>query len=153
LLQTLPELAPQEREAAAARFLALPVHALSSDEQDEICRETLAVLDAPEFAPLWGKQAQAEVPVVGLIGGRALSGQIDRIVVTDERVLIVDYKTVRPPPESEDAVAPVYLRQLASYRAALERIYPGRPVDCAILWTEAPRLMPISPALLERHLP
>jgi ATP-dependent helicase/nuclease subunit A len=153
LLQTLPELPPEEREAAAARFLALPVHALSSDEQDEICRETLAVLDAPEFAPLWGKQAQAEVPVVGLIGGRALSGQIDRIVVTDERVLIVDYKTVRPPPESEDAVAPVYLRQLASYRAALERIYPGRPVDCAILWTEAPRLMPISPALLERHLP
>ncbi len=111
------------------------------------------MLGTPEFAPLWGPRAQAEVPVVGLIGGRALSGQIDRIVVTDERVLIVDYKTVRPPPESEDAVASVYLQQLASYRAALERIYPDRPVDCAILWTEAPRLMPISPALLERHLP
>ncbi len=153
LLQTLPELAPEERAAAAARFLALPVHALAPDEQDEICRETLAVLETPEFAPLWGPQAQAEVPVVGLINGRALSGQIDRIVVTAERVLIVDYKTVRPPPESEDAVAPVYLQQLASYRAALERIYPDRPVACAILWTEAPRLMPISPALLERHLP
>ena len=153
LLQTLPELPPAERAAAAARFLALPVHALSRDEQDDICRETLVVLETPEFAPLWGPQAQAEVPVVGLIGGRALSGQIDRIVVTGERVLIVDYKTVRPPPQSEDEVAPVYLQQLASYRAALERIYPDRPVVCAILWTEAPRLMPISPALLERHLP
>jgi ATP-dependent helicase/nuclease subunit A len=90
---------------------------------------------------------------VGLIGGRALSGQIDRIVVTDDRVLIVDYKTVRPPPRSENEVADVYLRQLASYRAALERIYPGRAVECAILWTEAPRLMPISPDLLARHLP
>ena len=152
LLQTLPELPPTERAAAAARFLALPVHALGADEQDNICRETLSVLETPEFAPLWGPQAQAEVPVVGLIGGRALSGQIDRIVVTDERVLIVDYKTLRPPP-SEDQVAPVYLQQLASYRAALERIYPDRAVACAILWTEAPRLMPISPALLERHLP
>jgi ATP-dependent helicase/nuclease subunit A len=153
LLQTLPQLLPAERAAAAQRFLALPVHALGADEQADICRETMTVLENPEFAALWGPAAQAEVPVVGLIGGRALSGQIDRIVVTDERVLIIDYKTIRPPPQSEDEVAPVYLQQLASYRAALERIYPDRPVACAILWTEGPRLMPISDALLERHLP
>jgi ATP-dependent helicase/nuclease subunit A len=153
LLQTLPELPPAERAVAARRFLALPVHALGTDEQEDICRETIAVLETPDFASLWGPEAQAEVPVVGLIGGRALSGQIDRIVVTSERVMIVDYKTVRPPPRSEDEVAAVYLQQLASYRAALERIYPDRPVVCAILWTEAPRLMPISPELLARHLP
>ncbi|HWB49162.1 MAG TPA: double-strand break repair helicase AddA [Stellaceae bacterium] len=153
LLQTLPELAAGERAAAARRFLALPVHALPPDEQEDIRRETLAVLDTPEFAALWGPDAQAEVPVVGLIGGRALSGQIDRIVVTPDRVLIVDYKTVRPPPGREDEVSAVYLQQLASYRAALERIYPDRSVRCAILWTEAPRLMPISPDLLARHLP
>jgi ATP-dependent helicase/nuclease subunit A len=153
LLQTLPALPEAERTAAARRFLALPVHALGADEQADICLETIAVLETPEFAPLWGPNAQAEVPVVGLIGGRALSGQVDRIVVTPERVLIVDYKTVRPPPRSETEVSAVYLQQLASYRAALERIYPDRPVACAILWTEAPRLMPISPDLLARHLP
>jgi ATP-dependent helicase/nuclease subunit A len=153
LLQTLPELPATEREAAARRFLSLPVHALSTDEQDDICREIIAVLETPEFAPLWGPEAQAEVPVVGLVGGRALSGQIDRIVVTDDRVLIVDYKSVRPPPQSEDQVAAVYLQQLAGYRVALEKIYPDRAVSCAILWTEAPRLMPISPDLLARHLP
>jgi ATP-dependent helicase/nuclease subunit A len=159
MLQTLPEFPVSEREAAARRFLALPVHSLPSEEQADICRETMAVLEMPEFAALWSDNAQAEVPVVGLIPGsspgtgRALSGQIDRIVVTDDGVLIVDYKTVRPPPQSEDEVAPVYLQQLASYRAALERIYPDRPVRCAILWTEAPRLMPISPELLARHLP
>jgi ATP-dependent helicase/nuclease subunit A len=153
LLQTLPAIPPVEREAAARRFLALPVHDLGPSEQDDICRETIAVLETPEFAQLWGPDAQAEVPVVGLVGGRALSGQIDRIVVTEDRVLIVDYKTVRPPPQSENEVAAAYLQQLASYRAALERIYPGRPVACAILWTEAPRLMPISPDLLTQHLP
>jgi ATP-dependent helicase/nuclease subunit A len=153
LLQTLPEFPPAEREAAARRFLALPVHALPAEEQDDICRETAAVLQDPEFAPLWGADSQAEVPVVGLIGGRALSGQIDRLVVTRERVLIVDYKTVRPPPQSEDNVAEVYIRQLASYSAALARIYPDREIACAILWTEAPRLMPISPERLARHLP
>jgi ATP-dependent helicase/nuclease subunit A len=153
LLQTLPDLPRDQRDSAAQRFLALPVHALDTAEQDDIRRETLAVLDAPEFAPLWGKDAQAEVPVVGLIGGHALSGQIDRLVATEREILIVDYKTVRPPPDSDTDVAPLYLQQLAIYRAALERIYPDRPIACAILWTAGPRLMPISPDLLTRHLP
>jgi ATP-dependent helicase/nuclease subunit A len=63
-------------------------------------------------------------------------------------VLIVDYKTMRAPPATEDEVAPIYLRQLASYRAALARIYPGREIRCALLWTEGPLLMPISPKTL-----
>jgi ATP-dependent helicase/nuclease subunit A len=153
LLQVLPELPPEERDSAARRFLALPVHGFDAAEQDEIRRETLCVIEAPEFAPLWGEDAQAEVPVVGLIGGHALSGQIDRLVATEREILIVDYKTVRPPPDSDADVAPLYLQQLAIYRAALERIYPDRPIACAILWTAGPRLMPISPDLLTRHLP
>ena len=157
--QGLPELPPADRAAAARRFLALPVHALDDAEQAEICGETLAVLSEPDFAALWGPDAQAEVSVVGLIPGtapgteHALSGQIDRLVVTPERVLIVDFKTVRPPPASEDQVPALYLQQMATYRAAIGRIYPGRRIDCALLWTDGPRLMPISPALLARHLP
>jgi ATP-dependent helicase/nuclease subunit A len=159
LLQSLPEVPPERRAEAARRFLALPVHGIPPEEQDEIGRETMAVLNDLDFAELWGADAQAEVPVVGLIPGsspgtwHALSGQIDRLVVTRERVLIVDYKTLRPPPATEEAVPAVYLRQLATYQAALQRIYPDRPVECALLWTEGPRLMPISPARLAGHLP
>ena len=159
LLQALPELPVAEREAAARRFLARPVHGLDAAEQAAICDETLAVLSDPGFAALWGPDAQAEVPVVGLIPGasagaeHALSGQIDRLVVSEERVLIVDFKTVRPAPATEDAVPPLYLQQLATYRAALARIYPGRRIDCALLWTDGPVLMPIAPKRLARHLP
>jgi ATP-dependent helicase/nuclease subunit A len=153
LLQSLPALPPAERDAAARRFLGLPTHALPHEEQDDIRRETLAVLDDPKFAALFGPASHAEVPLVGLIGGRALSGQIDRLVVSNDRVLIVDYKTMRPVPTSEDEVAPLYLRQLAIYRAALARIYPGRAIDCAFLWTQGPLLMPISSARLDGHGP
>jgi ATP-dependent helicase/nuclease subunit A len=144
LLQSLPELPAAERDGAARRYLALPVHALAEDEQDEIRRETLAIVSDPEFAPLFGPDSLAEVPLVGLVGGRALAGQIDRLVVEGDRVLVVDYKTLRPAPTTEAEVAPVYLRQLASYRAALAHIYPEREIRCALLWTEIPRLMPIS---------
>ena len=131
-------------EAAARGFLASPSHGLAVDEQDEIRQETLAVLDHPGFAALFGPDSQAEVPLVGLVDGHALSGQIDRLVVAADHVLIVDYKTMRAVPATEAEVAPIYLRQLAIYRAALARIYPGRDVRCALLWTQGPLLMPIS---------
>jgi len=153
LLQSLPELPAAERDIAAQRFLALPTHGLPADEQDEIRHQTLVVLSQPEFAPLFGPGSHAEVPLVGLIGGHAVSAQLDRLIVTDDRILIVDYKTLRPPPAVEEDVAPLYLRQLAIYRAALARIYPGREIRCALLWTEGPRLMPISPEILAGYLP
>ena len=145
LLQSLPELPAGEREDMARGFLALPAHGLSTEEQDEIRRETLAVLGHADFAAIFGPGSQAEVPLVGLVEGHALSGQIDRLVVEKDRVLVVDFKTLRPPPATEAEVAPIYLRQLALYRAALGQIYPKHQIRCALLWTEGPRLMPISP--------
>ena len=153
LLQSLPDLPPPSRAAAARRFLALPVHGLSPAQQEDLAAETLAVLDHADFAPLFAPGSQAEVPVVALLGGKALSGQIDRLLVRDDRVMIVDYKTLRPPPRAEADIPGAYLDQLAAYRAALAAIYPGRAISCALLWTEGPRLMPVSPALLDRHAP
>jgi ATP-dependent helicase/nuclease subunit A len=153
LLQALPALPIEERGVAARRFLALATHSLTAEEQDEIRRDTLAVLDHPDFAALFGPGSHGEVPLVGLIGGQAVSGQIDRLVVTENRVLIVDYKSLRPPPAAADEVAPIYLRQLGAYQAALARIYPDREIRCALLWTEGPRLMPISPEILAGYLP
>jgi ATP-dependent helicase/nuclease subunit A len=91
--------------------------------------------------------------LVGLVDGHALSGQIDRLVVEENRVLVVDFKTLRPPPATEAQVAPIYLRQLALYRSALGRIYPDHEIRCALLWTEGPRLMPISPERLAGYPP
>jgi ATP-dependent helicase/nuclease subunit A len=153
LLQILPELPPEARHAAAQRFLARPVHGIDAAEQAAIAVETLAVLEDPRFAPLFGPDSQAEVPIVGLLGDYALSGQIDRLVVGASEITIVDYKTLRPPPASESDVPPAYLRQLAVYRTAVASIYPGRAVRCALLWTDGPRLMAVNPALIDRHEP
>ena len=106
------------------------------------------MLEEPEFAPIFGPGSRAEVPVVGLVGNRALSGQIDRIAVTDDEVLVIDYKTLRPAPASELEVPAIYLDQLAAYVAAIREIYPGKRVRAALLWTDGPRLTPVSDTLL-----
>jgi ATP-dependent helicase/nuclease subunit A len=153
LLQSLPDVPPARRGAAARRFLALPVHGLAPEAREALLAETLAILAHPDFAPLFAPGSVAEVPVIGLLGELALAGQIDRLVVGEAAVLIVDYKTLRPPPLDEADVPEAYLDQLAAYRAAIATIYPDRPVRCALLWTEGPRLMPISAAALDRRDP
>jgi ATP-dependent helicase/nuclease subunit A len=151
LLQTLPALPADRRAAAGRRFLARGHLGLSAAEQRTWLAETLAVLDDPTVAPLFGPGSQAEVPVVGRLGGVVVAGQIDRLAVTANAVLILDYKTNRPPPTRVADVAPVYLAQLATYRALVRRIYPDRPVEAALLWTDGPRLMAIPGDLLDEQ--
>jgi ATP-dependent helicase/nuclease subunit A len=158
LLQSLPDLAPPAREAAARRLLARSAYGLGAGEIDEIAAETLRVLADPAFAAAFAPGSLAEAPIVARIGSpasgwRALAGRIDRLAIAADRVLVVDFKTNRPPPAEAAAVDPVYLAQLAAYRAALRPLFPGRAIACALLWTYAPRLMAIDDALLDRHAP
>jgi ATP-dependent helicase/nuclease subunit A len=153
LLQHLPERDPAEREAAARRFLARPGHGLSDEEQAELLREVLAIVDAPALAAAFGPGSLAEAPIVGRIAGRLVSGQVDRLVVTPDRVLVLDYKTNRPPPETPDDVAPLHLRQMAAYRAVLRAAFPGREVECVLVWTYGASPMVLPPRLLDAHAP
>jgi ATP-dependent helicase/nuclease subunit A len=81
-----------------------------------------------------------------------ISGQIDRLVVTPSEVLIVDYKTNHAPPDLPAEAPSGYVRQLALYRAVLQKLYPGLPVRAALLWTETPELMEISAPALDAQL-
>jgi ATP-dependent helicase/nuclease subunit A len=67
-----------------------------------------------------------------------------------DHVWILDYKTNRPPPERAEEVPGVYLRQMRAYRDAVSKVYPGRAVTCALLWTDGPRLMVLPELILNR---
>ncbi len=158
LLQWLPNLPPDSRSEAAARFLSRPGFELDAGDQAALAREVMAVLEAPDFAHLFGSDSVAEVAVTGTAAaadGRTfvISGQIDRLVVGDDSVAIVDYKSNRPPPDDPEAVAPVYLRQMAAYRHVIREAWPGRAVTAYLLWTDAPRLMALPDSLLDGHAP
>lgn len=81
-----------------------------------------------------------------------MSGQIDRLVVTSDEVLIVDFKTNQSPPKTAAEARAAYVRQLALYRAVLARLYPQKPVRAVLLWTEALEYMEISAPALDAAL-
>jgi ATP-dependent helicase/nuclease subunit A len=155
LLQHLPEVPPEDQERAARAFVAARGATLTQELRDEIVAETMAMVREASFAPLFRPGSLAEVPVVARIGAYDLEGQIDRLAEVDGSLLILDYKTNRPPPQTLDEVAPAYIAQLAGYRTALRGLFPGRTLRAALLWTDGPRLMEIpSPSLddAERRL-
>jgi len=157
LLESLPGVPVPDQRQAALRYLTLPAHDLTSEAIEEIASETLAVLNDPALAPLFGPDSQPEVPLVGAIstekGMRVISAQLDRLVVRDDDVMVIDYKTNRPPPLTEDMVPVPYLRQMAAYRAALRKIYPGKTVRAVLLWTDGPRAMSLDESHLDAQEP
>jgi ATP-dependent helicase/nuclease subunit A len=155
LLQSLPDVPPERRASVAQQFLLRAGRDLIA-EHDALVAEIIRLLDDARFKPLFAPGSRAEVPIVGrlTVAGRSqiVSGQIDRLVVTPDAVLIGDYKTDRPAPQRSADVPLGYLRQLALYRALLTRIYPGRSVRAALIWTDVPNLMELSEDALEREI-
>jgi len=80
-----------------------------------------------------------------------VTGKIDRLVQTGNSVLIVDYKTNRPPPADPAQVPEAYLLQLAAYRIGVARIFPEFLVRAALLWTDGPRIMEIADKVLDAY--
>jgi ATP-dependent helicase/nuclease subunit A len=153
LLQHLPDLPPERRPAAARFWLDRPGNALAAGEADALAAETLAILDHPALAPLFGPGSRAEVPLTGVVAGAVVGGLVDRLAVLDDRVLVADFKTNRRPPRGIEDTPVLYLRQLAAYRAVLRAIFPDRTIVCALVWTQAAQVVILPDALLEAHAP
>lgn len=152
LLEILPETAEEKRQAVSKNYLSDPAFGLSVAEVDDIWQKIDQLLTDAQFAPLFGPDSQAEVSFSAIVAGQPVAGQIDRLLVTEGEVLVIDYKTNRPPAQTLDAVPPQYVRQMAVYRDAMQQIYPNKTIRTALLWTEELRLMTLPDDLLSERL-
>ncbi len=81
---------------------------MSSSQAERIQKRGLRLLEDEKFKPLFAPGSKAEVPIIGEVDGRIISAQVDRLVVTDSEVMIVDFKTNRPAAKSLNEVPAVY---------------------------------------------
>lgn len=139
LFELLPDVPPQARGDTAMRLLRLLL-----PEETDVSRRLLwqsveRVFAMPELAPAFAPGARAEQALAGEVDGIQVVGQVDRFAVTDEEVLIVDFKSHLQPPDPANIPA-AYVRQLRLYARLLAQIYPGRGVRAALVWTAIPRV-------------
>lgn len=148
LLERLPDV-PFDRRAEAARaWLERQARDLEPGERADLLTAALAVLAEPAFAAVFSPSSLAEVPLAATVGGQVIAGTVDRLLIEEDRVTVVDFKTARRPPAGLDDVPESTLRQMAAYAAALEAIYPEREVRAALLYTQTPRLIAIPGPML-----
>jgi len=151
LLARLPDLATDKRREAAHAFLTR--RGVEDASAHALVEETMGVLENPEFAAVFAQDARAEIAIVAdlpeLGKDARVSGRLDRLAVESNAVLAIDFKTNRPAPGRLEDVPQLYLTQMALYRAALSKIFAGRRISCALVWTQVPCLMALPQELLD----
>lgn len=153
LLDMLPGLPPQRRPGAAASYLDVWGGALPESARLAIASKVLAAIGAPELSPIFGPGSRSEVALAGLLPrpGRpnlAYNGRLDRLLATDQGVLIVDFKLGETPEHPAEA----HIAQLALYRAALQPLYPEATIRAALVYLDGPTLTAISGGELDAAL-
>jgi len=153
LLENLPNWPRGDWSVIGADLLASSEDGESdAGARTALMAEAEAVLNAPDLAPIFAPGTLTEVEITADLLGRRLLGTIDRLVIDDTRVLAVDYKSNAIVPKAPAEVPEGLLRQMAAYRAALARVFPGHRIETALLWTTTPLLMPLPGALLDAAL-
>ena len=155
LLQSLPRFAKSERARAADAILkSLTDDAVTLGDASAIVVDALALIDHPDLEPLFGPAASAEVPIAGTIstpsGDRVdINGRIDRLVVVDNEVWFVDFKTGAAP---RAGTPRTYLRQIALYGATLTDTFPDKRIRAFLAWTDGPTIREFTADDLAAHL-
>ncbi|MBH1992335.1 MAG: double-strand break repair helicase AddA [Sphingomonadaceae bacterium] len=152
LFERLPDVPFDRRHDAADRWLMQQGETDATVRQDVIA-QALRVIEAPDFAALFGPGALAEAPIAAVVGEVVIAGTVDRLCIGADRIQFVDFKTGRVAPLSLADVPVAHIRQMAAYAAALRVIFPDRQIEGGLLYTSAPRLIILPPDLLAAHKP
>lgn len=157
LLQTMPDMVAETRWQRAASYLEATLGEISLQEREQLLSQVRGVLEEPSLGPWFDPaNSRAEAPVMGRIdlasGPRSVSGTIDRLVVLEDRIVLIDYKTGGAVPELPTQAPRDYVTQMALYRHLVQRLYPEKPVQAALVWTRArggPKVMQLEAAQLD----
>ena len=115
----------------AAAYVKARAPRLDARLRQTFVSHALSVIEDAALAPLFGPGSRAEAPLAGRIatpdGELFVSGQIDRLAVLEDQVLVADFKTTARPPREGEPAPQSYVTQLALYRLLLREIYPEKP--------------------------
>ena len=134
LLQYLPDIAPHLRKSVAERM---------KPDDIEIPEQLYQLLKNPQFAAFFSKDSLAEVPIIGSLNDQIISGQIDRMLVRENEVVIIDYKTNQHVPQNVEQVPSIYKTQMRTYKQLIKNIFPDKVVKAYLLWLQNITLMEI----------
>ncbi|MGR3661102.1 MAG: double-strand break repair helicase AddA [Paracoccaceae bacterium] len=141
LLEHLPTYSEEDWPARAEQLLGADQEILTPDDITDLFSEARAVLQNPDLSFIFKSNSLAEVDFTVQMGDLRINGTIDSLVISPDKILVVDFKSNRLTPDTPQETPDGILRQMGAYLFAVEQTYPDRTVEVAILWTRSARLM------------
>lgn len=156
LLERLPALSAEHRESMARAYVRARAPRLPSEVRESVIANALDVLEHEGLKALFGPGSRAEAPIAGKVltaqGELMVSGQIDRLTVLENEVLVADFKTTARAPKVGQPPPRSYVAQLALYRMLLSEIYPEKRIRTFLVWTAGPVIHELMEPDLEEAL-
>ena len=145
LLERLPAVDPEARRGAAERWLQRSAGVADASVREEIVGQVCGIVSDGRFSPLFGPGSIGEAPLAATLpDGRVIAGTVDRLLIEEARVSVIDFKTGKVP-ASDDDTPNSHRAQMAAYVEALQVIFPGKQVSASLLYTAGPRLIHVMP--------
>lgn len=106
---------------------------LDQTQQNKVINQVFNILENENFKEILKRDCQTEVPIIGEIDGKIISGKIDLLVIEENKITVIDYKTNISQKNQEDLVGK-YKIQLDLYKQILQKIYPNKEIECCLIW-------------------
>ncbi len=109
--------------------------------QEKIHKNIDKLLGDQNFLELIAGEIKLELDIGINHEGNIKFARIDMLVIADESITIVDYKSDAHPAEEYRYLPSSYIDQLNLYRHIIQKLYPKHKIICKIFWLETANFM------------
>lgn len=113
---------------------------LTAAEYDVCLQEAKTVIAEPDFDYLFNAEQFDkhfnELPIHYRSGKKDIHGIIDRVVIQDDTIYLIDYKTHQTTNKPDlEKLADQYQKQMGYYKSGLEQVWPEKTIRSLLLFT------------------
>lgn len=152
-LELLPNLPQDKWEQGLDSYFKAQGDSLADADKQDYKKQVLGVLRHPDLQDLFtSPDTKSELALSGMVGTHPVLAHVDRVLITEKDITVVDYKTGRKIPEAPDQIPPQYVKQMAIYQYLLQQLHPNHAIDSYIVWTDGPVMMPLDKEKMDAHI-
>ncbi|WP_406721981.1 UvrD-helicase domain-containing protein [Wolbachia endosymbiont (group A) of Sphecodes monilicornis] len=126
ILQYMPKIEKERRKNWVRKYLDN-----ISEDKDEIYSKILAFNE--KYGYLFDLEGKSEITLSGTIDGKSVLVRLDRLCITQDKAIIIDYKSHRN--VSVSSLNEIK-KQMLTYKTLVQEIYPNKQVECVVIWVK-----------------
>ncbi len=128
ILQYMPKIEKKRRKNWVRKYLD---NINTSEDKDEIYSKILAFNE--KYGYLFDLEGKSEITLSGIIDGKSVLVRLDRLCITQDKAIIIDYKSHRN--VSVSSLNEIK-KQMLTYKTLVQEISPNKQVEFMVIWVE-----------------